>query len=65
MSWVLCPDGCGLHHKPGDEDPVHDPKWLVAERKRLLQENAKLQDIVDLVIAKADRIDLLLQIALL
>ncbi len=34
--WESCPLGCGLTHKIGDVDPMHENRWLVSERDRLL-----------------------------
>ena len=36
MAWVLCREGCGLHHRDDDVQPLHDMRWLESERRRLL-----------------------------
>jgi hypothetical protein len=25
--WIRCPLGCGISHREGDENPVHDAQW--------------------------------------
>jgi hypothetical protein len=37
VTWELCPEGCGLHHRPGGP-ALHDPSWLASERERLQKE---------------------------
>lgn len=33
--WVMCEEGCGLHHREGDKDPLHDPRWLLTQYQTL------------------------------
>lgn len=55
MAWVICADGCGLHHRPGDAAPLHDAAWLARERVRLLGEVVNVR--VRTLVAMADGID--------
>lgn len=45
--WILCPQGCGFHHRHGDPNPVHSREWLENERYRLQEISMTNQDALN------------------